>query len=290
MSRTYKRRYNNYQNNKFDGPWKKRNDYYPNNNNYYYGNNFYNNYNNSNYDYYYDNNNNYYNRYNGSQNQRYYYNPYYSYYPKYYYKEVEIDQEDEISKKFKEDLNELGFYIKEVKGDGNCLFRCVSEQMEDDENNYEAYREKCIKYMLENTNEFAPFLEEDEPIDKYIEKMSKNGEWGGNLEIHALSKALQVNFYIHIYDQPVYVINNWEKPVKNIRLTYHNGKHYNSLKEKVKENNENENDEKINDKGEKSTEVNKEEEKENKNLDNIEEGNNNNDTKDLMDKVKKLNI
>ena len=234
MSR-YKKQTKNYTGrNKFDTEWTERNNYYPRNNYYNYYNNYNNYYNYDNYDNY---NNNYYN-YNKKKyyNNNYYNNYYYNYkrggrHPyKSYYREVEVEQANEMDAKFKEDLKKIGYYIKEVKGDGNCLFRSVSEQIEEDENKYQEYREKCVEYMKEKKEEFAPFLEEDQPIDEYIEKISKDGEWGGNLEIYALSMALHVNFYIYIYEQPIYVVKNWDDPKNNIMLTYHNGKHYNSLR------------------------------------------------------------
>ena len=76
--------------------------------------------------------------------------------------------------------------------------------------------------MKEHKDEFIPFLDEEEPIDQYIEKISKNAEWGGNLEIFALSMALEANFCIYIHEQPCYVVKNWDKPKNNVMLTYHN--------------------------------------------------------------------
>ena len=84
--------------------------------------------------------------------------------------------------------------------------------------------------MKNNKEDFLPFLDEDEKFEDYIEAMSKNGEWGGNLEIYSLSKSLKVNFYIYIHEQEPYKIINCENCDKNILLTYHNGKHYNSLR------------------------------------------------------------
>ena len=238
MSR-YKKQTQNYSGrNKLDNEWMGNTNYYPRNN--YYINNYYNNY--YNYGNYNDNYYNYYNNYYDYNKRNYhnnnYYNNYYYYnykrggrHPyKYYYREVELEQTNEMDEKFKEDLKKIGYYIREVKGDGNCLFRSVAEQMEENENKYQEYREKCVEYMIEKKEEFVPFLEEDQTLDEYIEKISKDGEWGGNLEIYALSMALKVNFHIYIYEQPIYVVKNWEDPKMTIMLTYHNGKHYNSLR------------------------------------------------------------
>lgn len=33
----------------------------------------------------------------------------------------------------------------------------------------------------------------------------------------------QVNIYIHIYNHPMYIIKNHDKPMKNLQLSYHDG-------------------------------------------------------------------
>lgn len=40
----------------------------------------------------------------------------------------------------------------------------------------------------------------------------------------------QVNFYIHIYNHPMYIVKNFDKPLRNIHLSYHDGEHYNSIR------------------------------------------------------------
>lgn len=139
-------------------------------------------------------------------------------------------KKNNIKIEFREDLLKLGYYIKEIKGDGNCLFRSFADQYENNQNNYKIYREKVIQYMTDNIDEFKPFIEDDLTIENYLDNMGKEGEWGGNLEIHALSKIHNVNFYIHIHKHPMYIVNNNQHPLKNIILTYQEGKHYNSLR------------------------------------------------------------
>ena len=196
-------------------------------------------------------------------------------------------QNDEIDEKFKKHLETLGYFIREVGGDGNCLFRSVSEQVEGNENNYKEYRERCVNYMKENKDTFAPFIEDDEPIDDYIERMSKNSEWGGNLEIYALSMLLEANFYIYIYEHPMYIVKNFEKPKKNIMLTYHDGQHYNSLRKLEEKNNEDKEKEEKR-KKEKENEENEENEESEENEEN--EKDINDDVNDLIKKVDTLNI
>ena len=194
---------------------------------------------------------------------------------------------DEIDEKFKKHLESLGYFIREVRGDGNCLFRAVSEQIEGNENNFIEYREKCINYMKENKDNFAPFIEDDEPFDKYIERMSKNSEWGGNLEIYALSMLLEANFYIYIHEHPMYIVKNFEKPKKNVMLTYHDGKHYNSLRKLEEKNKE---DKEKEEKRKKEKENEDSEEKEESEDNEEDEKDVNDDIKDLIKKVETLSI
>lgn len=178
-----------------------------------------------------------------------------------------------IEKEFKEELNNLGYFIREVDGDGNCLFRSVSDQLEDTEKNHRYYREKTIEYMRANKDEFQPFIEDDQTIDEYIDQMEKDKEWGGNLEIYAMSKILRVNFYIYIYQHPIYIVNNFDNPRQNIMLTYHEGKHYNSLRRLEEK--------KDTDEAASGSENEEEEEEEKKKV---------NDVQKLIEKVDHLNI
>ena len=182
----------------------------------------------------------------------------------------------QIEQEFKEELNKLGYYIREVDGDGNCLFRSVSDQLENSEKNHKFYREKTVEYMRANIEKFKPFIEDDQTVEEYIDEMAKNKQWGGNLEIYAMSMALHVNFYIYIYQRPIYVVKTCEDPKQNVMLTYHEGKHYNSLR-------------KIEDGGAES-----EKKKTNENSDETNstdsEGEHINDVQGLITKVDHLNI
>ena len=205
------------------------------------------------------------------------------------YRKKKNRQKDEIDEEFIKDLEKIGYFIREVGGDGNCLFRSVSDQMDNTEKNHKMYREMCLTYMKNNPDEFSPFIEDDETFDKYLERMGEDGEWGGNLEIYALSKILNANFYIYIHKHPMYIVNNFEKPKKNILLTYHEEKHYNSLRKLEEKNNE-----------DKEKEEKKKKEKENKGKEDDEENEDeeeeedeedkNNDITDLISKVDHLNI
>lgn len=220
--------------------------------------------------------------------------------------QFENEKNNEVDEKFmieSEKLENIGYDIIVVRGDGNCLFRSVAQQLEGNEEYYQKYREICVDYMINNKEVFIPFLEDSTSIDEYIEKISKDGEWGGNLEIYALSMALEVNFCIYIPDKPCSVVKNWENPKQNIFLIYYNGKHYNSLRKykcvtnyNEKEENDNEkkeyNDDKKEDDDEKKENQKEEEQKEkgeenkDKNIGEDKKGEKYDEINDFLNKVK----
>ena len=81
--------------------------------------------------------------------------------------------------------------------DGNCMFRAVADQIAGDEEKYAVFRKNCIKYILENKDDYIPFMEEGVTIDQYCKKMGKDCVWGGNIEMNALGKHYKFNAIIH---------------------------------------------------------------------------------------------
>ena len=86
--------------------------------------------------------------------------------------------------------------------------------------------------MIQNRNDFEPFIEDDIPFDDYISEIEKDGEWGGNLELQALSMVYQFNAIVHQLDAPIFALANFDpNVVRTIHLTYHMGEHYNSVRQ-----------------------------------------------------------
>ena len=63
--------------------------------------------------------------------------------------------------------------------DGNCLFRAVADQIAGNPELHLIVRNECTDYMLKNSDDFIPFIEDRESIEQYCERMSKLGQWGG---------------------------------------------------------------------------------------------------------------
>ena len=101
----------------------------------------------------------------------------------------------------------------------------------------------CASTLRKEEDEFAPFCEYSDDItnfDAYVNRVENTAEWGGHLELRALSMALQRPIY-------VYSVGNGTKPLEilpptndadnPIRLSYHLhyyalGEHYNQVIQK----------------------------------------------------------
>ncbi|EFA85119.1 OTU domain containing protein [Heterostelium album PN500] len=134
---------------------------------------------------------------------------------------------------FLEQLEPQGFTIKDVAGDGNCLFRAFADQLEDNPEQHMKYRQNIITFIEKNKDMYAPFIddEEGETFEDYIAEMRKNASWGGNIEIQAASLIYQCNITIHQFNQPRWeIINYVGDKYRMIHLSYHNDEHYASVR------------------------------------------------------------
>ncbi len=118
-----------------------------------------------------------------------------------------------------------------MTGDGNCLFRAIADQLEGNEKLHRKYRADAIEYISENKESYAPFIEDDETIDQYLEDMAKDSVWGGQMEIQALSAKYQFNIIVHQVDNPIMAFTNFPwGTVPTLHVSYHMGEHYNSVR------------------------------------------------------------
>jgi hypothetical protein len=66
--------------------------------------------------------------------------------------------DDNNFKKFTEQLSKIGLELRDITGDGNCLFRALSDQLDGNESNHLTYRKQVCDYMRQNRDEFEPFV------------------------------------------------------------------------------------------------------------------------------------
>lgn len=137
-------------------------------------------------------------------------------------------------KSFNLQLHAQGFELRDVAGDGNCLFRALADQLNGDEKMHGKHRKEAVEYMRKNKDDFAPFLVETVTFEKYLQNLSSSGTFGGNDSIVAFARYNKADVIIHQFNNPTFVINgtnetNEQRSVQ-IHLAYHSYQHYSSVR------------------------------------------------------------
>ncbi|KAJ3340934.1 OTU domain-containing protein 3 [Gonapodya sp. JEL0774] len=131
-------------------------------------------------------------------------------------------------------LGMLGLRLSDVSGDGNCLFRALSEQVHGDPHTqHGAIRHQICEYMAKNRDSFSPFCDEDDPFDRHLARMRRDGTYGENLEVVAFARAQAVDVAVHQLGQPVWIVRAREdgRPAgRMIHIVYHRWEHYSSVR------------------------------------------------------------
>ena len=142
--------------------------------------------------------------------------------------------------KFREEIKTIEFKIKDIKSDGNCLYRAFSDQVYGNENLFGIVKAKCLDYLELEKEFFGQFIEGGlEKFEDYIKMKKIDGVWGDDIEIQAMSE---------IYNRPIEIYSYSKLPIKTfhenslsvrydrdvnklppIRLSYHGKAHYNSI-------------------------------------------------------------
>jgi OTU domain-containing protein 3 len=131
-----------------------------------------------------------------------------------------------------ESLSAIGLLVRKVTGDGNCLFRAVSDQVCGNQEEHWDLRCRAVEFMRANPEDFEPFVDTDEyeSWEGYLSAMAGEGEWGGHMELIALSKALRVNLCVHQLDEARWEITSFPPTRRRLHVSYHDGNHYNSVR------------------------------------------------------------
>ena len=156
-----------------------------------------------------------------------------------------------LHSQFIDGLKNYGFHLIQTTGDGNCLFRSISYQLNGTEQEYSMIRKDLCDYLFANKNKYyldfnvidsneeLGNLSREEIIqlkgkqyDDYLEKMKRDKEYGDGLCLNALSMMLHKNLNLILFEKNKFVtvkINeNFDKN-SNIYLFFHQA-HYSTLR------------------------------------------------------------
>ncbi|XP_017879057.1 putative bifunctional UDP-N-acetylglucosamine transferase and deubiquitinase ALG13 isoform X2 [Ceratina calcarata] len=87
-----------------------------------------------------------------------------------------------------------GYFRKHAPRDSTCLFRAVSEQVYLTQHYHIRVRKECVEYMRRMRYLFEQYI--TIPFDDYLDQMACFTQWGGYIEIQAMSMLYERNFVI----------------------------------------------------------------------------------------------
>jgi len=76
-------------------------------------------------------------------------------------------------KSFASQLAEMGLKVREVIGDGNCLFRALADQLDGDDHAHSRHRQDVVRYITEHRDDFEPFIEDDVPFTQHVQNLAQ---------------------------------------------------------------------------------------------------------------------
>ncbi|CAL4124215.1 unnamed protein product, partial [Meganyctiphanes norvegica] len=142
-------------------------------------------------------------------------------------------QENTNFHSLKQQLVAMGLMLREIPGDGNCLFRALGDQLDGSPNYHAKHRQDVVGYMREHREDFEPFVEDDVPFERHLSNLAELGTYGGNECIVAFARLHLVTVVIHQLNTPLWTIcgsDSSHKSQKELHISYHNGDHYNSVR------------------------------------------------------------
>ncbi|KAF2855573.1 OTU-domain-containing protein [Plenodomus tracheiphilus IPT5] len=166
-------------------------------------------------------------------------------------------------------LEANALYAGQIRGDGNCLFNALSDQLYGDQEMNEVLRTATIEHMRDNSDFYRQYMavnsvrrnpkrkttaalptridptyytEEQlqQQFEEHVEKMGQPGEWADNMEVSAFASALNVHVrlwqadYTYLFSPRTYYVPS-DDPVpaddrQTLHIAYHSWEHYSSVR------------------------------------------------------------
>lgn len=119
-----------------------------------------------------------------------------------------IDDPMGDEKRLKDQLTQMGLYAVNTLGDGNCLFRALSDQLYGNPGRHLEIRHQVCNYLAQHESRYKAFvdMDEEESWESHLEQMAKQGTYGGHLELSAFANSYRRSIKI-IQPGMVYVIS-----------------------------------------------------------------------------------
>lgn len=126
-----------------------------------------------------------------------------------------LDDPEQVERDLNSQLKRMGLYAANTTGDGNCLFRALSDQLYGYPGRHAELRQETCDHLAERPDKFAGFVD-DKPFEEYVRLMRENGTYGGHLELHAFAQMKQKQIKI-VQPGLVYVVEGVDDSPEALR-------------------------------------------------------------------------
>jgi len=136
-------------------------------------------------------------------------------------------------------LRRVRLTVQPMEGDGNCLFRSVSDQVYGTPDHHALVRSSCMDYIESEAHYFMPYIEGgEEGFRRYIAAKRLDGTWGDDPEIQACCELYNRSAEVWAFDGEVgaqrlrtfhEVPSGGGRALLPMRLSFYGGGHYDSL-------------------------------------------------------------
>ena len=86
-------------------------------------------------------------------------------------------------------------------GDGNCLFRCLSQHIFNNQDKHQFIRQLLCNFEVLNETIFRVYLtpNQSQSIHDHVKLLSNNSSWGTQVELIAAASYFQTSIFIYEY-------------------------------------------------------------------------------------------
>jgi OTU domain-containing protein 6 len=158
------------------------------------------------------------------------------------------DQREQELAAMKAQMEKLGLSEIQIQPDGHCLFSACAHSLPPDllapqasevkQQPYQKVRQAAADFMAEHPDDFEAFMEES--LASYARKIRDTAEWGGQLELQAISRSYKVGINVLRANGQIEKISpglDGDERQDPIWLAYYQhsfglGEHYNALRTK----------------------------------------------------------
>lgn len=127
-------------------------------------------------------------------------------------------------------LASLGLYAASTIGDGNCLFRALSDQLYGTESRHHEIRKQVTTYVAQHESWFKAFVSDFGTVSQYAKRMARDGVYGGHIEIVAFANSYNTRVVIYQSDFVYVTEPEGARASTTVHIAYHTWEHYSSVK------------------------------------------------------------